>query len=96
MNVLAGVQLSIILDKEKPSNVAEAYTFTFKYSDNGGNPERQLDGISISASTGSPISLKDARSDFGMLIRNLIKLTDPLPDLPRKLFYVDKTGRGRS
>ena len=84
MNILAGVQLSIILDKEKPSNVVESYTFTFKYSDNVGKPARQFDGISISALTGSQISLKDARSDFGVLIRNLIKLTDPLPDLPRK------------
>ena len=77
--VLDKMQLSIILDKDKPSNVIESYTFNFKYS------QRRLDGMVLSSEHGQPITLKDARTSLATLTRYLLHLTQGLPDLPREL-----------
>jgi meiosis-specific protein HOP1 len=77
--VLDRMQLSIILDKHKPSNVLESYTFKFTYK------ERRLDGMVVSSEHGKLISLRDARSSLATLNRYIKSLTEDLPDLPRKL-----------
>ena len=76
--VLDSMQLSVILDKDKPSNVLESYTFKFQYT------EGQLDGMMVSSPRGTPVTLRDARSSLATLNRFLMELTEGLPDLPRK------------
>ena len=73
---LASVQLSIILDKNKPSEVVESYKFTFGYE------EARLSGIAVSAGTRQPVTIKSAKHGLNMIIRYLIELVQTLPDLP--------------
>lgn len=72
------MQLSIILEKDKPSNVLESYTFKFTYK------EHRLDGMVVSSKHGKPITLRDARSSLATLNRYIKSLTQDLPDLPRE------------
>ncbi|MCJ1472201.1 DNA binding protein [Lambiella insularis] len=84
--LLAGVQLSIILDREKPSSIIESYAFTIKYKDNGGTSGRQLEGLTVSASQDETVTLKDARSGLDLLTRHLSHRVENFPDLPPTRF----------
>ncbi|MCJ1246373.1 DNA binding protein [Trapelia coarctata] len=78
--VLDKMQLSVIMDKDKPSNIVESYTFSFKYT------HRRLDSMVLSSEHGHPVTLKDARSSLATLTRYLMDLTQGLPDLPLTRF----------
>ena len=73
---LASVQLSIILDKNRPSEVIESYNFTVGYK------ESRLSGLVFSSGTQRPVTIKSAKHGLNMIIRYLIELVQTLPDLP--------------
>ncbi|GAA5888062.1 hypothetical protein JCM6882_000268 [Rhodosporidiobolus microsporus] len=89
---------AIYLDPEEPTNIVEAYTFTFSYeTDPQGNkrPElvvqNQLSGMVISSSAGS--TKPDERRKDGevkrqvqQMIKNIITSTQLLDELPRRRF----------
>ncbi|RHZ65847.1 putative meiosis specific protein Hop1 [Aspergillus thermomutatus] len=96
-NVLGAIQFTILVDKDKPENVLESYTFTFKYSRGSGGVNSRLESLSINP-VGCVADLKSAqtaRVGLETIIRRLITLSTFLPNLPNKrnlgihLFYTD-------
>ena len=79
---LAAVQLSVILEKNKPENVIETYTFAFRYTTNPLTSELQLGDLELSSSNGKAATIRSARSGIRMLSRHLVGLVQGLPDLP--------------
>ncbi|MCJ1290976.1 DNA binding protein [Xylographa carneopallida] len=94
-NVLASLQFSIILDKKKPSEIIESYTFTMKYTKDPEASSRQLVGLTISSSGGEPMTLIDVRIDLKRIWKHLSHIVEKLPELPPQryltihLFYTD-------
>ncbi|MCJ1284440.1 DNA binding protein [Xylographa opegraphella] len=94
-NVLASLQFSIILDKEKPSEIIESYTFTMKYTRYPDTALRQLVGLTVSPSGGEPITLVNVRSGLETIWKHLSHTVERLPELPSQryltihLFYTD-------
>ncbi|RHZ69383.1 hypothetical protein CDV55_102220 [Aspergillus turcosus] len=96
-NVLGAIQFTILVDKDKPENVLETYTFTFKYSRGSGGVNSRLESLSINP-VGCVADLKTAqtaRVGLETIVRRLITLSTFLPNLPNKrnlgihLFYTD-------
>ncbi|OCL02733.1 hypothetical protein AOQ84DRAFT_348717 [Glonium stellatum] len=93
-NVLRAIQLNIFEDPRNPSNVVEAYTFTFNYIHSPGN-DVVLSGVEMQGPRGKAITVKNAKYAMQMFIRRLIALCTTLPDLPQRrylnmhLFYTD-------
>ncbi|MCJ1481724.1 DNA binding protein [Schaereria dolodes] len=83
---LAAVQLSVILEKNKPENVIETYTFAFRYTTNPLTSELQLGDLELSSSNGKAATIRSARSGIRMLSRHLVGLVQGLPDLPESRF----------
>ncbi|MCJ1381333.1 DNA binding protein [Xylographa soralifera] len=94
-NVLASLQFSIVLDKEKPSEIIESYTFTMKYTRDPETSLRQLVGLTVSPSGGAPITLVDVRLGLKTIWKHLSHTVERLPELPPQryltihLFYTD-------
>ena len=84
-NVLASLQFSIILDKKKPSEIIESYTFTMKYTKDPEASSRQLVGLTISSSGGEPMTLIDVRIDLKRIWKHLSHIVEKLPELPRRV-----------
>ena len=82
-NVLAGLQFSIILDRDKPSEIIESYTFTIEYSMDPETSLRQLVGLTVSPSGGGPVTLVDVRSGLKTIWKHLSHTVERLPELPR-------------
>ena len=78
--LLAAVQLSVIVDKERPLEVIEIYRYSFDYAKDG------IPSMVFSGSHGKPITVASARSDFAKIVRNLITLNITLPELPETRF----------
>ncbi|KAF4225365.1 hypothetical protein CNMCM6805_008610 [Aspergillus fumigatiaffinis] len=96
-NVLGAIQFTILVDKDKPENVLETYTFTFKYSKGSSGVNSRLESLSINP-VGCVADLKSAqtaRVGLETIVRRLITLSTFLPNLPSKrnlgihLFYTD-------
>ncbi|MCJ1401513.1 DNA binding protein [Xylographa trunciseda] len=94
-NVLSSLQISIILDKDKPSEIIESYTFTMKYFTDPETSIRQLIGLTVSPSVGGPIALVDVRSGLETIWKQLSHAAERLPGLPPRryltvhIFYTD-------
>ena len=86
-NVLASLQFSIILDKEKPSEIIESYTFTLKYTRNPETSSRQLVGLTVLPSGGGPITFVDVRSGLKTIWKHLSHTVERLPELPRTVHW---------
>lgn len=85
--MLEAIQLTILVDKNKPSNVLESYTFSFKYSGSAGDVNRRLESLSLDP-VGCIADMKtaqSARAGLEMIVRRLITLSAFLPTLPSTL-----------
>ncbi|MCJ1432931.1 DNA binding protein [Xylographa pallens] len=93
--VLAGLQFSIILDKDKPSEIIESYTFTIKYFTDPETSSRQLVGLTVSSPGGEPVTIVDVRLGLKTIWKHLSHTVESLPELPPQryltihLFYTD-------
>ncbi|TQB76114.1 DNA binding protein [Monascus purpureus] len=96
-NVLEAVQLTVLVDKDMPTNVLESYTFTFKYTGGPGDMSSRLESLSLHP-VGCVADMKTAQSarmGLEMIVRRLITLSAFLPNLPNKrnlgihLFYTE-------
>ncbi|ORY58681.1 HORMA domain-domain-containing protein [Leucosporidium creatinivorum] len=95
---LSQLILAIYLDPSQPTNIVEAYTFTFSYeTDAQGNKRPEMDVrdklgnmvISSSSSSGSKknrIKESDVKRQVQRLIKNLITNTQALDELPRRRY----------
>lgn len=79
---LASMQLSIILDRNDPSNVVESYGFYFSYSEVTNSQSAGLNTIIMANHDGKSITVRSARYGLNMIIKYLIQLSQTLPDLP--------------
>jgi hypothetical protein len=83
-NVLGAIQFTILVDKDKPENVLETYTFTFKYLRGSSGVNSRLESLSINP-VGCVADLKSAqtaRVGLETIVRRLITLSTFLPNLP--------------
>lgn len=101
-NVLEAVQLTVLVDKDMPTNVLESYTFTFKYTGGPGDMSSRLESLSLHP-VGCVADMKTAQSarmGLEMIVRRLITLSAFLPNLPNKrnlgihLFYTENCPPG--
>ncbi|RMJ22644.1 meiosis specific protein Hop1 [Aspergillus sp. HF37] len=99
--VLEAIQLTILVDKETPSNVLESYTFSFKYSGAPGDVDSHLESLALDP-VGCVADMKTAqtaRTGLEMIVRRLITLSAFFPTLPNKrslgihLFYTEDCPR---
>jgi hypothetical protein len=81
-NVLAAVQFAIFLDKTKPEDIAESYTFSFKYQCDISCGTRRLSGMDVAGPSGQSITLRSARDNLQLFLRSLCAITSLLPPLP--------------
>lgn len=81
-NFLAAIQLTIFEEEVTPSNILEAYTFSFEYAGSVRNHTRRLAGLQLKGSTGEPITVRDAKYGVQMMVRRLVQLSTILPQLP--------------
>ncbi|KAB8079477.1 meiosis specific protein Hop1 [Aspergillus leporis] len=96
-NILEAIQLTILVDKDKPENVLESYTFSFKYAGGSGNIDSCLESLSIDpvGCVADMRSAQSARVGLETIVRRLITLSAFLPTLPNKrnlgvhLFYTE-------
>ncbi|KAH0562398.1 hypothetical protein GP486_002908 [Trichoglossum hirsutum] len=94
-NVLAAIQFAIFLDKDNPEDIAESYTFSFKYQGDPRRGTRRLSGMGIAGPSGQSISLGSARDKLQGFLRSLCTITSLLPALPAeryltiRLYYTD-------
>ncbi|KAK2802102.1 hypothetical protein FQN50_007466 [Emmonsiellopsis sp. PD_5] len=103
-NFLDAVQMTIFVDKDKPSQILESYTFTFKYTGGPNDVNSRLASISLDATntgcTAEMKTLRTAQRGLEMIIRRLITLSAFLPILPSQrymeihLFYTDTSPPG--
>ncbi|KAH0544383.1 hypothetical protein FGG08_001524 [Glutinoglossum americanum] len=95
MNVLAAVRFAIFLDKTKPEDIAESYTFSFKYHCDLEQGTRRLSGMDMAGPSGQTITLRGARDKLQGFLRSLCTITSLLPPLPAerylsiRLYYTD-------
>lgn len=80
-HVLRAIQLRIFDSADRPSDVVETYTFTFRYSGRCGNSSA-LAGFDMRGPHGEAYTVKNARYALGSFIRRLVALCNTLPDLP--------------
>lgn len=83
-SILAAVQLSVILDKNEPSNAVEMYTFAFRYKSSNTGP--QLGQVTFTGAHGCPVTISSAQSGLQKIVGYLTQVAEVLPDLPRKLW----------
>ncbi|KAI9867808.1 MAG: DNA binding protein [Trichoglossum hirsutum] len=94
-NVLAAIQFAIFLDKDNPEDIAESYTFSFKYQGDLGHGTRRLSGMGMAGPSGQSITLRSARDKLQGFLRSLCAITSLLPALPAeryltiRLYYTD-------
>ena len=83
-NVLEAIQLTVVVDKDSPTNVLESYTFSFKYSGTPNGVNRRLESLSIHpvGCVADVRSVRSARMDLEMIVRRLITMSAFLPVLP--------------
>jgi meiosis-specific protein HOP1 len=81
-NVLAAIQFAIFLDKDNPEDIAESYTFSFKYQGDLGHGTRRLSGMGMAGPSGQSITLRSARDKLQGFLRSLCAITSLLPALP--------------
>ncbi|KAK2739734.1 DNA binding protein [Onygenales sp. PD_40] len=103
-NFLEAVQMTIFVEKDKPSQILESYTFTFKYTGGPNDVNSRLASISLDATntgcTAEMKTLRTAQRGLEMIIRRLITLSAFLPILPSQrymeihLFYTDTSPPG--
>lgn len=82
--MLEAIQLTILVDKENPSNVLESYTFSFKYSGVRGDVDSRLESLSLDpvGCVADMRTAQAARTGLEMIVRRLITLSAFLPTLP--------------
>jgi meiosis-specific protein HOP1 len=80
--ILASLQLSILLDKDNPANVVEAYTFTFEYTKKPSEERRELNGVTLTGPGGGQTTVRSMRNGLHGIVRGLIEFIKTLPDLP--------------
>ncbi|KAL1964046.1 hypothetical protein VTN77DRAFT_7592 [Rasamsonia byssochlamydoides] len=89
-NFLAGIQLTVFVDKNAPENVLESHTLSFKYSGGLGDCDNRLASVSLESTGLNCVAhlhtAKKARVGLEMMIRRLILLNTFLPELPNKRF----------
>lgn len=90
--MLEAIQLTILVDKETPSNVLESYTFSFKYSGAPGDVDSHLESLALDP-VGCVADMKTAqtaRTGLEMIVRRLITLSAFLPTLPSIRFALHR------
>ncbi|KAI9770423.1 MAG: DNA binding protein [Geoglossum simile] len=93
--VLAAARFAIFVDKSKPEDIAESYTFTFRYQGEMECGTRFLSGMDMASPPGLVITLRGARDGLQKFIRHLCTVTSLFPRLPTKrylsvqLYYTD-------
>ncbi|KAI9780742.1 MAG: DNA binding protein [Geoglossum umbratile] len=93
--VLAAARFSIFVDKSKPEDIAESYTFNFKYQGDLEHGTRCLSGMDMASPPGPVITLRSARDGLQMFIKHLCTMTSLFPRLPLerylniRLYYTD-------
>jgi hypothetical protein len=90
-NILEAIQLTILVDKDKPENVLESYTFSFKYAGGSGNIDSCLESLSIDpvGCVADMRSAQSARVGLETIVRRLITLSAFLPTLPSTAILPD-------
>ena len=88
-NFLSGIQISIILDDDKPMNVIESYVFKFSYKSASPHSQPQLDGIVLESPQNKNITIKNARAGLQLFSRCVNSLVQHLPFLPGKPLLKD-------
>lgn len=85
-HVLEAVQLTVLVDKDIPSNVLESYTFTFKYTGGYNDVDGRLESLSLDpvGCVADMKTVQSARMGLEMIVRRLITLSAFLPALPSK------------
>lgn len=89
--MLEAIQLTILADKNNPSNVLESYTFSFKYSGKPGHVDTRLESLSLDP-VGCVADMKtihSARKGLESIVRNIIELNAFLPILPSMAPFTD-------
>ena len=84
---LAGAQLTIFEDKIDPSNVYEAYTFSFKYSGSSNCQGLGLAGMRLEHRGGKSATVREVKYGVEMLVRRLVLLSTVLPELPGNVLF---------
>ena len=84
-NFLSGIQISIILDDDKPKDVIESYVFRFSYKPISAHSQSQLDGITFESPQNKVLTVKNARTGLQLFSRCLNSLVQHLPFLPGML-----------
>ncbi|KAJ9618666.1 hypothetical protein H2203_008870 [Taxawa tesnikishii (nom. ined.)] len=94
LRVLRALQLSLLADPEKPSNVLETWTFNIRYGKTT-TEGRPLQGLELHNSQGGMVQADAVRKELVSFIRKVLALCNTLPELPDRrfltltLFYVD-------
>lgn len=78
---LAALQLTIFENKVNPSNVLEAYTFSFKYAGSAEDDSLRLAGMQLDHPAGKA-TVRDVKYGLQMVVRRLVQLSTILPELP--------------
>lgn len=81
-NYLAAIQLTIFENKINPSNVFEAYTFSFKYTGSANGAGLRLAGMQLDHPTGRLADVRDVKYGIDKIVRRLVLLSTILPELP--------------
>jgi meiosis-specific protein HOP1 len=80
-NYLAALQLTIFENKINPSNVFEAYTFSFKYLGSAKDDSLRLAGMQLEHPAGKA-TVRDVKHGLQLVVRRLVQLSTILPKLP--------------
>lgn len=83
-NYLAALQLTIFENKINPSNVFEAYTFSFEYVGNANDDSLRLTGMQLEDPAGKA-TIRDVKHGLQLVVRRLVQLSTVLPELPGKV-----------
>lgn len=81
LRVLRALQLSLLADPEKPSNVLETWTFNIRYGKTT-TEGRPLQGLELHNSQGGMVQADAVRKELVSFIRKVLALCNTLPELP--------------
>lgn len=81
--VLRAMQVNLIADKNRPTEILESYTFSFTYAASSSD-NNILSGVTFKGLKGEAVSLKSVKHSLHDFMRQMITLCETLPKLTGK------------